>query len=616
VAASDPSRRVSWRVGLRLAVSLLALLAAAAPAQDVPPPDVPAGEARIVGRVIQGADDRPVAGVEVVLYALTADGTPGLRRTTSDAQGAYAFDGISNAGNVAYLVGARFHDIPVPGGRVAFAPGEKSAATDIRVADLTSDTSRVRIREQTLRLHREANGLRIEETFALELAGDEIAFVPPAERRRRPPGVRATLPADFADFQMPLGVIPDGLERSGAQQRFFGPFYPGAQELSWSYRLPAEETGAEGDRFRFEVTPAPGAERFAIVVPEGVGAFDAPGLANAGPAGDDGRAATRFAAAQPRRAYTVTLTLPPARIDPQAIAVHEVQILLHADDAAIAVSETHVLAAQGEGLLLGTPESPLLRVPIPAEANDVRFGSEAAGLEFAAHPEGGVAVLGNLSPGEVPIQIAYRVPVGEAGVQLARSFGVRVPLLRVYVADTGRLIPSSARLHRARSVRTEDLNYLALEAFDVDAGEEVALALDPLPPRRPASPAVARAAAALAGLALLAWIVMPFSKRGARPPDAEEAEDGAAARERAAIYDAIRDLDHDFETAKLSAEDYARLRDGMRARAAELIRAEEGGAAAGGQPGAARACAQCGALAASEHRFCAACGAALGAPAA
>ncbi len=626
---APPVLLVAALSGFATALAVRAQEAAPA-AREQAPPDVPAGDARIEGRVLQGAQDRPVPGVEVVLYALSADGTPGLRRVRSDANGAFTFDGVSSMANVAYLIGARHRDIPVPGGRVAFAPGQRRATADIRVADLTSDTSGVRLRTQTLRLFREAQGLRIEETFELELPGDEIAYVPPRERRRRAPGLAATLPAGASDFQMPLGVIPEGLVRAGAAQRYFGPFYPGGQELTWSYRVASEEATEQGQRFRFEFTPAVGVETFSVLVPESAGAFDAPGLANAGRVEDGGRTVTRFTAAHPKLPLTFSLLAPPARVDPSAISVREVQIVLHADDAAISVSETHLVAASGDGLLLGTPATPLLRVPIPPGASDVRFGSEAPGLAFAPGPDGAVAVTGSLSPGEVPVQIAYRVPVSPAGARLARSFGAPVALLRIFVADTGRLLPASPRLHRTKPVRTEDLNYLGLEAFDVEAGEEVNVALDPLPPRGGASPALARGLAALGGLALLAWVALPFRARAGSTASADAGEPRQAERE--AIYQAIRDLDHDFETGKVSADDHARLRESLRLRAAALIRAEASAAAravSGEMAGAShappatpapadlvRACGQCGAATAPEHRFCPSCGAPLGAPAA
>jgi len=620
---------------VRLRRALLVLLGAAGVlatpslAQQETPPDVPSGNARIVGRVLQGDANQPVPGVEVVLYSLAPDGTPGLRRSQSDAAGAFAFEKVSATADVAYLVGARHQGIPVPGERVAFEPGTTTATADIRVADLTSDMSTLRIREQTLRIYREADGLRIEETFAIEQAGNGIAYVPPAERGRRLPGLRAALPAGASDFRMPLGVIPEGLVRDGSALSYYGPFYPGLQDLVWAYRVPGGEPSAGEIRFALEVAPVRGAERFTVLVPEGAGVLAAPGLVQEGAVDDTGRKVARFRAAKPAGRYALTLRAPAARVDPSAVMVREVQIVLRADDAAIDVNETHLLALSGEGLLLGTPQSPLLRVPLPPDASDVRFGSDAPGLEFSAHPEGGVAVLGSASPGEIPIQIAYREPVAEGGARLARSFGTKVALLRVFLADTGRLAPSSARMHRARPVRTEDLNYLALEAFDVAAGEEVVLGLAPIPPRRAANAVAMKGIAALAAIGIVGWLFAPVaaSRRAeAAPREHAEPEIG----ERARVYEAIHDLEHDFETGKVSAEDHTRIGADLRARAAALLsaeeRAERGTLVALGSESKApislagvsvpRSCARCSALAAPEHRFCAACGAPLGASAA
>ncbi len=604
--------RRAFLAALGFAVCAFALTASA---QDEAPPDVPAGEARIEGRVIRGTANQPVPGVEVVLYALAADGMPGLRRAQSDASGAFAFEKISNTANVAYLVGARYQGIPVPGGRVLFAPGQASATADIRVADLTTDASALRIREQTLRLYREAEGLRVEETFAIENAGASIIYVPAAERAKRAPGLRATLPAGAGNFRMPLGVEPEGLARDGAALRYYGPFYPGAQDFVYSYRLPAGEAVPPGVRFAFEFAPAAAVEAFSVLVPEGVGALDAPGLTQAGSEEDAGRTVTRFAVTRPSAKLALALLAPRARVDASAVSVPEVQIMLHADDAAITVNETHLLHISGEGLLLGTPQSPLLEVPLPADASDVRFGSEASGLEFSPHPDGGVAVLGSVSPGEFPVQLAYRVPVAATGALLTRTFGTRVALLRYFVTDTGRLAPSSERLHRARPVRTEDLSYLALEAFDVAAGEAIALRLEALPPRSAVDPNIAKIAAALAAVGVVAWLLAPaLRSRGDGAIAAPEQE--PERNEREAVYDAMRDLDHDFETDKVSSDDHAQLRGDLRARAVALLQAEEGLASAEVREPSARVCPQCSAVAAPAHRFCASCGAPLEAPAA
>jgi hypothetical protein len=42
---------------------------------------------------------------------------------------------------------------------------------------------------------------------------------------------------------------------------------------------------------------------------------------------------------------------------------------------------------------------------------------------------------------------------------------------------------------------------------------------------------------------------------------------------RSVVYDNIRDLDNEFQMGKLSADDHQRLRDGLMAEAADIVRA-------------------------------------------
>ena len=85
---------------------------------------------------------------------------------------------------------------------------------------------------------------------------------------------------------------------------------------------------------------------------------------------------------------------------------------------------------------------------------------------------------------------------------------MRVPLLSVYLADTGNLRVESERLHPRRPARTPDRTYIHLEAFELTPGEEVKLAVVTLPPRaglpRAAGIAFVALATGLAALALAA----------------------------------------------------------------------------------------------------------------
>jgi hypothetical protein len=200
--------------------------------------------------------------------------------------------------------------------------------------------------------------------------------------------------------------------------------------------------------------------------------------------------------------------------------------------------------------------------------------------------------------------------VGGSSVDLIRSFEKRIPLLGVYLADTGRLTPESDRLHRRRPVRTDDLTYIHLEAFSVAPGEEVALRISSRPPSRGSSRGGVMAFIVLAGVLSGALLAAPLLGRDLGPEDAE-VEALPSVRERESIYAAIRDLEHDHETGKIAEADYTGMRDELRARAVALLRQEREGARGAEESSGPPRCPSCGGEVGATDRFCSRCGGAL-----
>jgi hypothetical protein len=615
--------------GLGLAATLALVSALLVPALPVPDAaaqaeegiaDVPAGEGRIEGSLLHPDGSARAAGADVILYAVRSGSEPGIRRTRADAQGRFAFEGISTADDVTYLLGARYGGVPFVGRRIEFAPGQSQQQADIEVVERTRRPDRIRVSEASLRVERVGSELVVNEVHRFRNPEDTVFYVTPEEREAgATPAFRAELPAGFTRFVLPYAVVPEGVVREGRDVRFFGPVYPGDQELAFTWAMQAPEA-----RMELPLHLPSGAESLSILTPAGVelasSALSAPEdteiqgipyrMLRGGP----------FA---PGARIVLRLKVPPARTDPEALRVSQARAFLEADDAAVQVNEEFYLEVRGDAPVVGTPEEPLLRVPVPPAARDLRYGAEFQ--QGTTAEDGYLVVRGPVPPGQSRLDLRYRLPVesGDGRATFERRFAADVPVLSVYIADTG-LVVDSPRLHRRRPVRTAgERTFLHFEAFRIEPGETVALSLAPLPPRGSASRGVRLVLVTAAAVAVALLLAAPLLRRDARLAPSAGAGD-AVRRERDALYESIRDLDHDFETGKLSREDHDQMREELRLRAVALLEQERRERAAAPEPAptppasAATSCPACGAPAARDARFCAQCGRALagdGAPA-
>jgi hypothetical protein len=330
-------------------------------------PDVPAGDATIRGRVVHPSGPERAAGVELVLYALSSTGAPGLRRGVSDAEGRFEFAGLSADPSVAYLVGARFEGVPYPGARVRFGPGPLLREVTVQIADVQRDPARVHFEELTLRLDFLGGSLQVDETLALRNEGDRTVYVPAAAREGARPAVELRLPEGAADFRVPLGVTPEGLVREGDVLRWYGPVYPGDQQLGYAYALPAGDGPVRLSR-RI-ATPA---ERLVVLAPADGPAPSAPGLAEVETTELDGKAYRRFEAGfggaglARGRSLEIALEVPPASRDTSRVSVAEARVILDPDAAALRAREEHARPCVSAGMARGSAPYRTGRVASPS----------------------------------------------------------------------------------------------------------------------------------------------------------------------------------------------------------------------------------------------------------
>jgi hypothetical protein len=276
-------------------------------------------------------------------------------------------------------------------------------------------------------------------------------------------------------------------------------------------------------------------------------------------------------------ALALALAAGTAAAQPEApISLAHSKLWLEFDDAALEVEEQHVLRVNGA---MAKSDAPLLRFALPAGVVGLRFSPTSLAMGLDADASGALAVHGPIPPGDSTLALAYRLPVEGSALRFERRFPRALPLLSIVVADTG-ILAETTRLHRLRSIRTEDRTYLQLEGFEIEPEERVVIDLRQLPAPRPLSPLARAGFAALTAAGAIAFLIAPL--RGGRQPEDEDSAETRAARlaaEREVVYASIRALDEDFETGKLTEQDHAALRGELRAQAVRLLQREREGKA-------------------------------------
>ena len=576
---------------LALAVALIATSGSyPVQAQDAGVPgvrDVPSGDGTLRGVVRHPDGPEKAAGLSIALYALDADGMPSLRSTTTDANGAFRFDDITSASGVTYLVGARYRDIPY-GKRVRFEAAAAGAGDRpvidmvIDVADPTADVSAVTVAESKLQVGWMGDSLAIQESHLLRNAGDAVVYVEPSERANAAPPFVAHLPDRAADFTPAFGSLQSDFERMpGGELRYWGSIHPGEQSVSYRYLLPVS-----GESVDFEALFPSGSAELTILVP-----LEDPEIRATGavPGDETLLSGQRFRTwdagpIDPGGGVALQLQAPEQRNDPGALEIKLATAWIELDDTALSVLIEYTLSVAPGGRLVGTPESPLLAITLPPGAELMGLSPNASRLGLqrgragGSGSEGGVEdqsieLLGPIPSGSTQLSYRYRLPArsGAGGsTRLDLRFPRAVPQVNVMVADTGVVIEDD-RMHRRRPTRSGTRLYLHREAFQVAADETISLRLTPLG-RRLITPSLALAPILLAAAAAAWFMVAPL-----RPSDSsiEDSSSEFSTRDRReSIYDAIRDLDHDFETGKLSPEDHAEMRAELRQQAVEFMRLE------------------------------------------
>jgi len=579
-AARDAVRAGAALIFLFLALLLTVTTASAQhPTAPGTAPAPPSGNGVLTVQVTHPTEATEAEGIAIVLYALSPDGTPGLANGETNAGGVFRFEGISTDPGIVYLIGARYREIPF-GERVTFAAGEAQARVEIEIMSPTEDTAGVTIEELRVRIDWMGDRVVIREILRVTNAGKQVIQLPDDSGDRADDRAIFARPLASAanDFSSGPNGVDGGIVLEDGAVRFRGPLYPGEQSVEYRYSLPVPR---DGQSFALPIELGLAASRLVVVA--GTDGLDVEGprlIASSPMRSDTGQELEAWARSGLKAGEVVqlSLTLPESRLGQGLLTLPRSDIWIEVDDTQLTATVDIQIEVEPGAPIAGTLEEPLLRVSIPEGATLQGVAPEAEALGLIPTENGGFDLVGPIGSGTTSLGYSYRMPVARGGVRLDMRFPGDIQTLNVLIADTGLALDSS-RLHRRRPFRSGTRNYLHREAYNISPDEIVDLELVPI--RDTGFSANTAAALAIAAAAAGAFfLVAPLRTASRREVVGESPEDAIQAK-REAIYTAISDLDHDFETAKLEEDDYQEMRERLRGEAIELLRAERDGNPAG-----------------------------------
>jgi hypothetical protein len=580
-------------------------------------PDVQPGAAAIYGQLRHPAGPSKTEGSAVILYSLAADGSPGVRTTAADGNGRFAFEALSGAAGITYLVGASYQSIPY-GKRMAFEPGQTELTLVLEVDDPVSDKSRINVGDSSLRLEWNGASLGIEELHQLSNSGEAVVFVPPEMREATGPMFRARLPKGATQVDTSLIGIAEGYVVEDEELKFYGPVYAGGLELRFRYSVPTqrEENTAGKDEMSLIWQLDSGSTRATLLYPATGPQLSVAGLSRGEDVVFEERLYHSILAgkAEPGTAIQASIALPAMSDDRSAISIPRTDYWLDADDTFLQVNvEINLVIAPG-AQLAGTREDPLLTFELPDGSEFLGYAQQAQSIGLFRTADGDLGITGPLSPGNVNISFRYRMAVANEKPEIKLHFPMAVDVLNVLIADTGVAIETD-RLHRRRPFRQGPRIYLHREAFSVEPGEVISIGLGLLDSGSLGRTSNLFATSLFAGLG--AWfIVAPLVR--VRRTSVVEFEQSRIRNERELVYHAIRDLEHDYETSKIEEAEYTTMRAELRDRGIALLKAARDfpePVVETNEPAAAPVaafCVACGTQLDAAWQFCAKCGAPTG----
>jgi hypothetical protein len=287
--------------------------------------------------------------------------------------------------------------------------------------------------------------------------------------------------------------------------------------------------------------------------------------------------------------------------DPSNAHLKRVRFTVEREAGTYRVLQDLVLANTGlEVIALEEAQPPALTVGLATGHGELKtsLGKLGGGPRVTGDT---LELRGPIFPGEQEIRFFYDLAGTEADLAAEIGFPDAMEFVEVYVKDFGIKVDPGP-LHPSRSSRNGDVIYQHYVGFDLPAGTRVPLKVQALRPQPTPQGWLQALILGLIGIGIAFYVVRPAGEpAAASATTAIEVEP-----EKEALVAALRDLEHDFETGKLSVEDRDRLRRDLKREALKSMAHPQAG-----KPSSAPGTCRCGNVPSAGDRFCSACGSAL-----
>jgi hypothetical protein len=192
----------------------------------------------ITGRLIGKPAKGSVEGTTVVLLWFRSDeqgkptGGP-LSRQVAGKDGSYVFADVPIDPKARYQLGARVGGNLVGSDSFTFAPGKKRVTVDLKIPDLSTDASALRIGQALFALEPRPGLLAVTEAIHLENPTASVI-----DLREQP--IELPIPSAAEQLEMLRFDVQEGShEQLGAKLLVFGKLRPGANSVAFRYRMSA-----------------------------------------------------------------------------------------------------------------------------------------------------------------------------------------------------------------------------------------------------------------------------------------------------------------------------------------------------------------------------------------